>query len=203
MRIKLSQSDWKQIGTKMGWLKESQSDYWRYLRKGTDIVGYTYDADEHSPAETRAALKNGVLKATNPDAPLDEHGIPESGVEDSEGNEIHPVFATDESASNFDDDGEKKPELAQLQWSLLTMEGMPVARGNFQYSDWSGMGNELGTMLKGKACGPDGPVYGVEDDPKEWKDADASSYTFDAYNEDGTTCGIVKVKRIGGQPFDW
>ncbi len=25
MRIKLSQSDWKDIGTKMGWLKEAQA----------------------------------------------------------------------------------------------------------------------------------------------------------------------------------
>lgn len=97
MKIKLSQSEWKSIGRKMGWLKRAQV-------RGTDIVGYTYDANHHSPEKALEDLKNGVLKATNPNAPLDEHGIPEDGVEDSEGNNIHPVFASDEDASIFDED---------------------------------------------------------------------------------------------------
>lgn len=72
-----------------------------YGRKATDIVGYTWDADAHTPEETRKALKAGVLKATDPKARLDQHKIPESGVEDREGNEIHPVFASDPEAKEF------------------------------------------------------------------------------------------------------
>ena len=74
-----------------------------YGRKATDIVGYAWDADLHTPEETLKALKAGVLKATDPKARLDQHKIPERGVEDREGNEIHPVFASDPEAKEFDE----------------------------------------------------------------------------------------------------
>lgn len=72
-----------------------------YGSKATDIVGYTWDADAHTPEETRKALKAGVLKATDPKARLDQHKIPDGGVEDREGNEIHPVFAHDPNAKKW------------------------------------------------------------------------------------------------------
>lgn len=72
-----------------------------YGSKATDIVGYTWDADAHTPEETRKALKAGVLKATDPKARMDQHKIPDGGVEDSEGNEIHPVFAHDPNAKEW------------------------------------------------------------------------------------------------------
>jgi hypothetical protein len=90
MKIKLSQSDWQKIGIKMGWMKTSGYGYNSY-----NIMGYTWDADEYSVRETKRAIKAGILKITDPEARLDEHGIPESGVEDREGNEIHPVFVDD------------------------------------------------------------------------------------------------------------
>lgn len=114
MKIKLSESDWKNIGIKMGWLKEAQARF-------DDIVGYTYDADAHSPEQAKADLASGVLKATNPNAPLDEHGIPESGVEDSEGNEIHPVFAGSEDAKHlFGEDEEDEDSFDDGDFSYLT-----------------------------------------------------------------------------------
>jgi len=72
-----------------------------YGSKATDIVGYTWDADAHTPEETRKALKAGVLKATDPKARMDQHKIPDGGVEDREGNEIHPVFAHDPNAKEW------------------------------------------------------------------------------------------------------
>jgi hypothetical protein len=99
MRIKLSQSDWEKIGIKMGWMKTSGYGY-----KSDNIMGYTWDADKHSVRETKRAIKAGILKITDPEARLDEHGIPESGVEDREGNEIHPVFVGDLEDGDYDDD---------------------------------------------------------------------------------------------------
>jgi hypothetical protein len=99
MRIKLSKTDWKSIGQKMGWLKTAQG----YGRNASDIVHYTYNASEHTPEEVKEDIKNGILKVTKPNASLDEHGIPHSGVQDSEGNDIHPVFVGD---TDYDDDGD-------------------------------------------------------------------------------------------------
>lgn len=185
------------IKKEMGWLKTAQI-------RGTDIVGYVYDADHHSPEEALEDLKNGVITATNPNARLDEHGIPESGVEDSEGNKIHPVFASDEGASQFDEDySDDSGNPTELKYSLITAEGMQAAQGNFEASGWRGMGSMLSSMLKGRSCGPDGPVYEVSEDPEEWKDEKPMSYTFDAINEDGVTCGFVMVKRVDGMPLSW
>jgi hypothetical protein len=103
MKIKLSKTDWKTIGQKMGWLKTAQG----YGRNASDIAHYTYDASEHTPEEVKEDIKNGILKVTEPNASLDEHGIPDSGVQDSEGNDIHPVFVGDlEDGDDGDDDGD-------------------------------------------------------------------------------------------------
>jgi len=106
MKIKLSKTDWKTIGQKMGWLKTAQG----YGRNASDIVHYTYNASEHTPEEVKEDIKNGILKVTKPNASLDEHGIPHSGVQDSEGNDIHPVFVGDledgEYEKDYDDDEE-------------------------------------------------------------------------------------------------
>ncbi len=98
MRIKLSQSDWQRIGEEMGWMKTSGYGY-----RSDSIMGYTWDADEHSVGETKRAIKAGILKVTDPEAKLDEHGIPQSGVEDSEGNEIHPIFRDQQEDREIDD----------------------------------------------------------------------------------------------------
>lgn len=87
MKIKLSQSDWESIGKKMGWIKTAWDD-----EPDRRVIGYWYHGKQHTPAETRRDLKNGVLKATNPKAYEDDNGIPESGVEDSEGNIIDTVL---------------------------------------------------------------------------------------------------------------
>ena len=97
MKYNLSREDWLRIGQQAGWIKGAGYKHW-------SIMGYTWDADEHSVAATKRAIKAGILKATNPDAKRDEHGIPEEGVEDREGNEIHPIFAGDqEEAGEIED----------------------------------------------------------------------------------------------------
>lgn len=108
LSINISKNEWLDIGEKTGWIKTAQSDYWRYFRKATDIIGYTWGADTHSPKETLEAIKNKILKVTDPNAKLDEHGIPESGVEDGEGNEIHPIFASDENSSEYESEFEAR-----------------------------------------------------------------------------------------------
>jgi hypothetical protein len=98
VKYKMRKSDWLRIGSDAGWIKSADG------YKHWSIMGYTWDADEHSVAATKKAIKSGVLKVTNPEARLDEHGIPEDGVEDSEGNEIHPIFAGDqEEAGEIED----------------------------------------------------------------------------------------------------
>ena len=52
MRIKLSKSDWKRIGTKLEWLKTAT-----YGRNASDIVHYIYSASEHTPEEVKEDIK--------------------------------------------------------------------------------------------------------------------------------------------------
>ena len=106
MKIKLSKTDWETIGVKMGWLKTAQGYF--NGRNSSDILHYVYNGREHTPEEVKEDIKNGVLKVTKPNASLDDHGIPFSGVQDSEGNDIHPVFVgdTDYDGDDYDDDEE-------------------------------------------------------------------------------------------------
>ena len=115
MRIKLSKSDWKTIGQKMGWLKTAQG----YGRKSTDVVHYTYNASEHTPEEVKEDIKNGILKVTKPNASLDEHGIPHFGVQDSEGNDIHPVFAGELEGGEYEKDHGDDEEYTGYRADLL------------------------------------------------------------------------------------
>jgi hypothetical protein len=102
MRIKLSKTDWKSIGQKMGWVKTAQGYF--NGRNSSDILHYVYNGREHTPEEVKEDIKNGVLKVTKPNVSLDDHGIPFSGVQDSEGNDIHPVFVGDLEDGDYDDD---------------------------------------------------------------------------------------------------
>jgi|SRR5271165_1629475 len=74
-----------------------------YERKGTDIAGYQYDADVHCVGCTfvrfgnsdagSTALRYGYLTVHG--VKLDEHAIPcDPSPQDSEGNEIHPIFVS-------------------------------------------------------------------------------------------------------------
>lgn len=54
------------------------------------VVGYSYDADSHCPACTKAAVAKGQLYHPAL-AELDENGVP-FDTEDSEGNPVHPIF---------------------------------------------------------------------------------------------------------------
>ena len=94
MRIKLSKSDWKNIGQKMGWLKTAEPD--------RRVIGYWYNGKRHTPEEALADLENGVLKATIPNAVEDDNGIPEKGVEDRNGELIDVVL----EKRHFDSDDE-------------------------------------------------------------------------------------------------
>lgn len=63
------------------------------------VIAYTYEADVHCPACTKARAPSLRLDHTHPYAigtqMLDEHGI-DYDLVDCEGNLIHPVFDTDE-----------------------------------------------------------------------------------------------------------
>lgn len=162
MRIKLSQSDWQKIGIKMGWIKSAQSNHWY---KHWSIMGYTWMADEHSVNDTKRAIKAGILKVTDPNARLDEHGIPEEGVEDREGNEIHPIFAGDqEDVGEIDDEdaegGDDDQGPTTIVCSLITNEGNLVVKGKLEISDLKEMHSALEGAVKNRACGPDGPYTG-------------------------------------------
>lgn len=95
MRIKLSQSDWKEIGQKMGWLKTA----WEDDEEDRPIIGYWYHGRQHTADETLEDLNSGVLRATRPDEGEDENGIPEKGVVDSEGNLIETLYGRGRSSS--------------------------------------------------------------------------------------------------------
>lgn len=76
MKIKLSQSQWKEIGTKMGWLKTAQeddswkrtvpskeeidSDTWKHMRNSQVLVRYELTTMEGMP------LSSGRFMAVNP-----------------------------------------------------------------------------------------------------------------------------------------
>jgi len=171
-------------------------------------MGYTWDADEHSVGETKRAIKAGILNVTDPEARLDEHGIPESGVEDGEGNEIHPIFAGDqEEAGEIDDHYDQNDGYEQsvpMTYSLVTTEGNLASKGSLEASSGGEMWSILEGMVKGKACGPDGPVYGIDEAPREgWAKEGANEYTFEVFNEDGVACGFIIVKKVHGTPFNW
>ena len=107
MRIKLSKSDWKNIGQKMGWLKTAEPD--------RRVTGYWYDGKSHTPAEALEDLENGVLKATKPNAVEDDNGIPEKGVVDRNGELIDVVlekrhFDPDEEYTGYRADREAEQE---------------------------------------------------------------------------------------------
>lgn len=95
MRIKLSKSDWKEIGQKMGWLKTA----WKDDEENRPIIGYWYHGRKHTADETLEDLNSGVLRATRPDEGEDENGIPEKGVVDSEGNLIETLYGRGRSNS--------------------------------------------------------------------------------------------------------
>ena len=66
----------------------------------TTVIGYSWQADMHCVDCTRHAANVGLLKREPPlSMDTDEHGLATDLV-DSEGNEIHPVFAGDEGASD-------------------------------------------------------------------------------------------------------
>ena len=72
------------------------------------IIGYTYQADQQCVDCTKKAILYGQLTLPkiippplapidfDPSTDYDEHGIPDQGVRDSEDNEIHPIFNTDD-----------------------------------------------------------------------------------------------------------
>jgi hypothetical protein len=63
------------------------------------IIAYTFEADVHCPACTKARAPSLRLDHAHPHAigtpMLDEHGV-EYDLADREGNLIHPVLDTDE-----------------------------------------------------------------------------------------------------------
>lgn len=67
----------------------------------TDVIGYAFDADIHCEACTRARF---------PDADAEF-----SDVTDSEGNEIHPLFASDDHDDNGEYCGDCHAELWEPQ----------------------------------------------------------------------------------------
>jgi hypothetical protein len=58
-----------------------------------EVVGYTYDADVHCVACTRGYIVN-TGQTLDPDD-IDDYDLAEQFT-DSEGNELHPMFAGDE-----------------------------------------------------------------------------------------------------------
>ena len=75
MRIKLSQSDWRQIGTQMGWLKTAlqnpedaqggsgdphQGEYWKHAVYSSEDVKYSLISTEGKP------IASGGFRAANP-----------------------------------------------------------------------------------------------------------------------------------------
>ena len=65
------------------------------------IIAYTYEAAVHCPDCTRAAVGAArFLWADDPDAYSDKHGIPSNAC-DREGNEVRPVFSTDETRADL------------------------------------------------------------------------------------------------------
>lgn len=64
------------------------------------IIGYAYDADCHCVDCTRERADVGLLKRVPPlKLDTDEHGIALDLVDD-EGNDVHPIFSTDENATD-------------------------------------------------------------------------------------------------------
>lgn len=61
------------------------------------ITAYTYDAAMHCPECTLRQFTIGRLALAHP-CPNDEHGVPYDPYDllDREGNEVRPVFITDE-----------------------------------------------------------------------------------------------------------
>jgi hypothetical protein len=75
-----------------------------------EVVGYTYDAAEHCPDCTRKYILDNYPKT----APIigslmaGDIELSDENIEDSEGNQLHPIFDTDEagdSPSHCDDCG--------------------------------------------------------------------------------------------------
>src|SRR5688572_18996160 len=63
--------------------------------KAWEIIGYTFDADTHCPDCTFDKFGRNLPPEFKGE--LDDNGVPVE-AEDSEGNQVHPIFASDESA---------------------------------------------------------------------------------------------------------
>ncbi len=61
-------------------------------RKGTDVIGYTYDADVHSVKDTKKDFADEIKQSKGR---KDMNGIPDD-LEDFDGNPVHPIFESDE-----------------------------------------------------------------------------------------------------------
>lgn len=57
------------------------SEWWRLLTPATTVIAFTYEADIHCVGCAHARFPDGPHRAT-----------------DAEGNDVHPVFASDEGA---------------------------------------------------------------------------------------------------------
>lgn len=65
------------------------------------IIGYAYECDTHCPECT---YKRFTTKANRQSEHLDEHGLPNPAPLDADGNEIHPMFSTDDYSYHNDDE---------------------------------------------------------------------------------------------------
>lgn len=129
MKIKLSQSDWEEIGKAAGWLKTAQQD-------------------------------------------------PE-----------HTYNMGDSHYDDFEEVGPKYP--AKMRYWLRLTDGTHVRKGRFEVSSEDEVLKQLNNELKGRPCGPDGPVSEVikSEDDYGW------THTHEAKNADGITCGFIEVTK--------
>ena len=158
MRIKLSKSDWENIGQKMGWLKTAQQDPDKTYNMGDSH----YDDFEEVGSE------------------------PEGG----------PL---------------------EVSYSLVTTEGFLASNGRFTVESASDMGmdeetymlnidsfiaSKLEKILRGKPCGPDGPIEFVKMSTSLTYKRDLSDkeLEYTAFGKDAE-CGDIWVKRVDGKPF--
>lgn len=60
------------------------------------VVGYSYNADSHCIACTKAAVDIGQLPYPRGGPPVRDENLIPVEAQDSEGNPIHPIFGGDE-----------------------------------------------------------------------------------------------------------
>lgn len=75
--------------------RNGASGYTLSMVKGWTIMGYTYDADVHCPECTRIYIVN-TAQVQDFQAAHEALEFGDVFLDDNEGNEIHPVFASDE-----------------------------------------------------------------------------------------------------------